>query len=156
MTTREEGLVFLECVRDPHSRTKLRVRILSPGYYHDANCMFPRAIRQLGRRYSVDRGGVRLITRASKYYYSVSGDIKIIESAGASASASVPLHIETFEDKECAECAICFANAKDTVIGPCGHFYTCKTCADTLFATSKLCPICRGPIVMLIAKENVM
>ena len=42
--------VYLECVRE---KSKLRVRIISPGYYSDANCQFPRAIRVEGRKYSV-------------------------------------------------------------------------------------------------------
>ncbi len=42
--------VRLQCVKEG---SKLRVRIISHGYNHDANCQFPRNIRAPGRQYSV-------------------------------------------------------------------------------------------------------
>ena len=43
--------VELKCIKEG---SKLRVRILSPGYLANANCQFPRDIRIEGLRYKVN------------------------------------------------------------------------------------------------------
>ena len=50
------------------------------------------------------------------------------------------------------ECAICYENARDAFVQPCGHGGFCYTCGKTLLATRAKCPLCRTPIeeVLLI------
>lgn len=68
-------IVFVEliCVKKDG---KLRVRILSEGYYNDANCQFPKDLRVENRRFRVPVANVNLITMKGKYYYSVKKKIQ--------------------------------------------------------------------------------
>lgn len=70
--------VLLQCTR---AGGKLRVRILSPGYFRDANCQFPRSIRSDGQLYSVAPRSVRLVQSASgRNFYRVSQPIKLLDA----------------------------------------------------------------------------
>lgn len=42
------------------------------------------------------------------------------------------------------ECAVCFDGPKSHIFVPCGHVCVCKECADSIIASTKQCPICRG------------
>jgi hypothetical protein len=135
--------VYLQCVK---ARTKLRVRITSGGYFRDANCMFPRALREEGRRYSVPAYAITLISSRGKYYYSITPSaINVIKE-------EVDLsNIHVYEDEGSVECAICLAEPKSMVINPCGHYYMCSGCATSV----SRCPICRGSIASLINKGDM-
>lgn len=139
-TIRADEYVICECVR---RGSRLRVHITSPGYYNDANCMFPRDLRVAGRKFRVVRANVKLITSRSKYYY----------SAGSRAGIEIlpERALKIYEDIASPECAICFAAPKDTIIDPCGHFYMCSNCARSVTK----CPICRGPITGLVNKSQM-
>lgn len=137
--------VICECVRDG---SRLRVRITSPGYYHDANCMFPRDLRAAGRKFRVRRSNIRLIMTRSKYYYTT-GSRDGIELLPETVTTS---DLKIYEDTESIECAICFANPKEVIVNPCGHFYMCTECARNMRA----CPICRERIIGLIHKSMMM
>jgi len=50
------------------------------------------------------------------------------------------------QDDAVSECCVCMVADKDTIFIPCGHYYTCHTCA----VTSKKCPICRVPGVRFL------
>lgn len=65
----EEGGVILECFEDG---SRLRVRILSPGYEPSWNVQFPRESRVAGARYLVE--GVQPAARGG--FYRVYGDIR--------------------------------------------------------------------------------
>jgi uncharacterized CHY-type Zn-finger protein len=135
--------VVLQCVKD---RNRLRVRVVSPGYYPLANCQFPRNHREEGRLYEVPRNAIQLITSRSQYYYSVRrSEVKILESLSESLG-----HVS--EDETTDECVICMAQPKSRVFVPCGHFYTCYECAREL----ETCPICRWPILGSIDKSQLM
>jgi hypothetical protein len=134
--------VYLECVK---VRSKLRVRIVSAGYYNDANCMFPRDIRAAGRKYRVHRWNVSLITTRGKYYYSVKTGIEVLPDI---LDAS---QIKVFEDASTDECAICMTENKSVIVNPCGHYYMCNTCCHSV----DKCPICRGPISGFLKKEDM-
>ena len=45
-------------------------------------------------------------------------------------------------------CRICFLNEADTLIMPCRHAQTCKSCTEIITISEELnkCPVCRGPI----------
>jgi hypothetical protein len=68
-TTSVGAGVIVECVKEG---SKLRVRVVSPGYKSDWFCQFPRDIREAGARYVVDE--VREATQGG--FYRVLGDIK--------------------------------------------------------------------------------
>ena len=139
--------VTFECVRGEKNRP--RVRIITPGYYGDANCMFPRDLRTIGARFRTLRSNVKLITSRSKYYYSTGSRAGIEAMSMQNASSAKDLAV--FEDTETAECAICFEKPKDTIIDPCGHFYMCRECSMHVTA----CPICRGPITGRIDRAQM-
>jgi hypothetical protein len=145
---REDDYVICECVREG---SRLRVRITSPGYYHDANCMFPRDMRLPGRKFRVRQANIRLITSRNKYYYSAGSRTEIEVLSDADATAESLKKLKIYEDTTAPECAICFAAPKDTIIDPCGHFYMCATCAQTVTQ----CPICRGHIAGRIHKSQM-
>ena len=136
--------VYLECVR---VRSKLRVRIVSPGYYNDANCMFPRDIRIAGRKYRVPSFNVSLITTRGQYYYSVKSGIEVLDNP----MAMRPEEIKIFEDTTTDECAICMVEKKSVIVNPCGHYYMCTACCQSV----RNCPICRGPIQGFLRKEDM-
>ena len=133
--------VYLQCVKE---KSKLRVRITSAGYLGAANCMFPKDIREEGRRYKVQRWNVNLITTRGKYYYSVMTGIQTIPDASAADIAHV------YEDTTSDECAICMTEPKGVVVAPCGHLYMCRGCGERM----DTCPICRGPVQGLINKSE--
>ncbi len=135
--------VYLQCIK---ARTKLRVRITSGGYFRDANCMFPRDLRVVGRRYRVPAWAVTLISSRGKYYYSVTPSAVVVLSDVDDTS-----NIHVYEDEGTVECAICLTEPKTMVINPCGHYYMCETCASSV----KTCPICRGSITSLINKSDM-
>ena len=56
-------------------------------------------------------------------------------AAAAAAAAAERLSEET-------ECVICFAAARDCVLVPCGHAYTCMQCGGALAS----CPMCRAAV----------
>ena len=134
--------VYLECVK---VKSKLRVRIVSPGYYNDANCMFPKDIRAEGAKYKVHRWNVSLITTRGKYYYAVKTGIEVLPVT------LDPKDVKIFEDTSTDECAVCMCEKKDTIINPCGHFYMCSGCAHQV----DKCPICRGPVSGFINKKDM-
>uniref|UniRef100_A0A914LZG2 RING-type E3 ubiquitin transferase n=1 Tax=Meloidogyne incognita TaxID=6306 RepID=A0A914LZG2_MELIC len=49
-----------------------------------------------------------------------------------------------------AECIICMANPRDTMILPCRHLCICNGCAETLRYKLNNCPICRSPFKALL------
>lgn len=141
------NLVYLKCVKEG---SKLRVKIITPGYYNDANCQFPKDIRQEGRIYSVNRLNVILATSArGKYFYRVNTGISIVNKTEMSSEEQTS--IKVFEDKSMTDCAICMCEPKSAVIVPCGHFYTCMECSTKI----DKCPICRGPVSKIIDKSNM-
>lgn len=138
--------VMLKCVK---VGSKLRVRIITPGYYTDANCQFPKDIRKEGRIYKVNVKEVVLAEgSAGRYFYRVKNGIQILDGTVLDESIT---KVKIFEDKSENDCAICLCSPKTTVIVPCGHFYTCKACSTKL----DNCPICRGSIAKLIDKTSM-
>jgi hypothetical protein len=139
--------ILLQCVK---VGSKLRVRIVTPGYYHDANCMFPRDLRIEGRMFRVNPGTVQLITTRGKYYYCVKDKSGIeIAEEGVIITPS-PDNLKVFEDLDDPDCCICLSEPKSIIVNPCGHFYMCKTCCKSVTK----CPICRIPIKGFIDREN--
>ena len=150
----EDDYIYLTCIKE---KSKLRVRILTSGYFDKANCQFPRDLRIEGRYFKVHKRNVKLITTRGKYYYCVKSkhDIEIIDEIvmlerELSESCSVS-GLKIYEDQTQEECLICCDAKKDIIFYPCGHFYTCKTCSPNC---SK-CPICRVKVEAYINKEDM-
>ena len=66
--------------------------------------------------------------------------------------SSPPALERAASSRDAMECAICYENARDAFVQPCGHGGFCYTCGKTLLATRAKCPLCRTPIeeVLLI------
>lgn len=142
------GDVLLKCVKEG---SKLRVKIISDGYFNEANCQFPKDIRKEGRIFKVKAKDVILAEgKAGKYFYRVKSGIEIYNEGSGSIQNDVT-KVKIFEDKKESDCAVCLTVPKTTVIVPCGHFYTCNSCAKQL----DKCPICRGGISKLIDKTKM-
>lgn len=140
-------VVYLKCVKEG---SKLRIKIITPGYYNDANCQFPKDIRKEGCLYSVSIHNVILATSVNgKYFYRVNTGIKIVNKAQMTSEEQTS--IKVFEDKTMTDCAICMCEPKSAVIVPCGHFYTCMECSTKI----DKCPICRGPVTKIIDKSKM-
>ncbi|CAG2161655.1 unnamed protein product [Oppiella nova] len=132
----EDSRVFLECVK---VGGRLRVRILSSSYYTDANCQFPRNIREENTLYSVPPEAIKLIIRPTSKYYRIDPKlITVIQNVSKRA-----LIKKVFTDAENDECIICMSEKKYYVFSPCGHFYICKECKE---GDMDKCPICRSNI----------
>jgi hypothetical protein len=140
------NFVDLICVKD---KGKLRIRITSPNYLHNANVQFPRDIRQENRTYRVDKQYVSLIMTRGKYFYSVkkASAVQILEDNVAFDLSNVQI----FEDEDNADCVVCMASPKNIVFAPCYHFYCCVDCSARL----KDCPICRVKIGNKIEKNMI-
>lgn len=145
MSSADSSCVYLTCVKE---KSKLRVKIVSPGYLQSANCMFPKDMREEGRHYKVAPWNVRLITTRGKYYYSVLTGISIVDSLPSAKTAADVAHV--YEDDTSDECAICMSEPKGVVVAPCGHLYMCRGCGERVAK----CPICRVNIEGLINRSE--
>jgi hypothetical protein len=137
--------VFLKCMRDEGNSKRLRVRIISPGYYNLANCQFPRDLREEGRIFSVRSSDVTLVSSKSKNYYMIrKHGIQIVSDVQESVH-------RVYQDEDSEECVVCMVNAKSKVFVPCGHFYTCSVCTPLLTK----CPICCSAILASLDKQDM-
>lgn len=161
-----EELVFLKCIKQG---SKLRIKVISNGYYHDANCQFPRALREEGRYYSVPKSNVRLSNTGATYFYRISKDITILDEE---PTIDTNLHVEPqlstrkrkepeaisrlpakiFENDD-PDCVICLDRKKEIILSPCGHFCLCNTCCSKLDTRTRKCPMCRQIITSLVTPE---
>jgi hypothetical protein len=153
--------VELVCVND---KNRLRVRIISPGYLPNANCQFPRQIRQAGRKFRVQVSDIQLITRCNQWFYSVrrGAHIEVVNDQPPESQEQLAAQLKdlkVYEDATTDDCVICSVNKKNKVFVPCGHYYTCDTCASKVFKEDgKIypCPICRQTIKRVIDKRLIV
>ena len=128
---------------------KLRIRIISPGYFNEANCQFPKDLRVENRLYEVNTEDVVLVSRSKNFYKISKKSIKIINEIDVLTETLNS--IKVFEDVGASDCAICMVNEKCMIIVPCGHYYTCEPCTYKL----KTCPICRINFTKTINKTQM-
>ena len=142
--------VYLQCVQDGR---RLRVRITSPGYDTEANCQFPRAIREAGKRYSVPPSAISFARGpAGKFFYRVKkNDITIVEAQSEPQQVTVD---RVYGDEE-TECLVCMAADREVVIVPCGHYCMCATCAGIIHAQTGKWPICRGNVNLIVTRDQI-
>lgn len=142
-----DELVELICIKD---HGKLRIRIISPGFYSDANVQFPRSIRAEGLKYKVSLGDIKLINTKGKYYYSVKNNTRIIQETNITVPYEGSITM-TYEDSETKSCVICMENEKCIIFSPCNHYYCCEECSNRI----SNCPICRSKISLKLNKELI-
>ncbi len=150
----EEVQVFLQCIKEG---SKLRVKITSPGFFRDANCMFPKAIRVAGRRFSVPMSSVTFVEGPGrKYFYRINkNNIKIIDDNTIQTGADATGIKKIYEDESSNECMICMSADKDVVFANCGHYICCSDCSNRLFQGTRKCPVCRTTIFSVVKREDV-
>ena len=144
--------VFLVCLKE---RSKLRVKILTPGYISEANCQFPKDIRVEGRKYEVPAEDVRLATTSGRWFYRIGkNNIKIVDVVPVqSGEGEKTVHVaRVYEDPDNPLCSICIDQPKSLVFAPCGHYMSCGSCVAFL---KKICPMCRVPIQQTVARDMV-
>jgi len=154
MTTQNSIPINLVCIKEG---SRLRVRIITPGYYNDANCQFPRNIRVLNRRYECDANDVTLAKGPrGKYFYRINkNNIKILDSESKEPQK---INLKVYGDDDASECVICMDQTKDVVFAPCGHYCACKECAQIMQSntiTRAVCPMCRSVITAVVERKNV-
>jgi len=140
--------VFLKCFS---IAGKLRVRIITAGYNNNANCQFPRDIRQLDRVYSIPMRNISIAqSNKGTYFYRVKNkDINIVSEEPENIG-----EIKVYMDDEDDTCCICYDSKRELVLVPCGHFNMCKTCTNSILKTNK-CPICRSGIACAITPDKL-
>lgn len=146
-------LVYLKCFREG---SKLRVRIISSDYNNGANCQFPKNIREPDRVFSVPRNDISFSEGPNhKFFYRIKkNNIKILDAEFTNKEENKTLIKNIYEDSS-EECIICFANIKEIVFAPCGHYCSCGVCANEIKKTSKKCPICRTIISSIVQRDQI-
>lgn len=140
--------VTLQCIQE--SGSKLRVRIITPGYLHEANCQFPRDIRSAGRTYTAPATAVRLVSGPrGKYFYRV--DKKFIKIVETMPTVAGRIHLNVYGDEE-PTCIVCMDAPKSLVFVPCGHYCSCASCVTGL---KNKCPMCREIITATVGRDQV-
>lgn len=138
--------VMLECVKE---KSRLRVKIISPGYLNSANCRFPRNIREEGKKYSVPKSAISLISgRAGKYFYIIKkSEIKVLDEE---------FKVDKIYEEEGDICIVCMDQPYDMVIVPCGHYCLCSECTHAIRSgLDPRCPICRGDIKNAVTRDKI-
>lgn len=137
--------VILTCIKE---NNKLRIKIITPGYYNDANCQFPKNIRKEGMKYIVPYSDITLASGSSgKYFYRVKKtNIRICNNEEL---------LDKVFDVDNDPCVICLTNDKKWVIIPCGHYILCDECNNFVIDTNQKCPICRGIIIQTIKYTEI-
>jgi hypothetical protein len=148
-------LVYLKCVKEG---SKLRIKIISPGFFFEANCQFPKDIRIENRKYSVPLNAISFSEGPNhKFFYRINkANINIItEEPTLVRENKLVLLEKIFEDETVTECIICMSNEKETVFAKCGHYTCCELCSMTIYKTTKKCPICRCTIDSVVKRESI-
>lgn len=172
-------MVSLQCVAEG---SRLRMRILSPGYLSSANCQCPRSIRVAGKFFLADPSAITLASGpGGKFFYRIK-PTGIRETDGRPPMAATPpqqgasspqagatsvtkiVHLTVYGDvdpnggdydEDENECVVCAGAQKDTVFAPCGHYNCCAACANTIFRSTRKCPVCRGALSQVVHRSLV-
>ncbi|XP_061067293.1 E3 ubiquitin-protein ligase NEURL3 isoform X2 [Eubalaena glacialis] len=118
-------------------------------------------VNRLGRLFAQVNAGPRLLLRKGVLMgaplwavMDVYGTTKAIELLDPTVSASTPTMPWVLSDEALPEpkatageeCAICFHQAANTCLVPCGHTHFCSCCAWRVFRDTAKCPVCRWEI----------
>jgi hypothetical protein len=155
------GQVFLQCLK---VGSKLRVRIISPGFNHTANCQFPRNVRLAGRKFAVPPSSITFAEGPNhKFFYRVNKNYITILDQSESTDNIVSTEIneqllkdiKIFENLDDEDCIICMDIKKDVVFAPCGHYCSCSSCAMIVKNGQGKCPICRSLISIIVKRDQI-
>ncbi len=145
-------IVTLQCVREG---SRLRVKILTAGYHHGANCQFPRNIRVENARYQVPAEHVRLARGPrGKFFYRVNKNHVTVLPPEQAGTTQIKLD-KVYGDNDTPECVVCMAEDKSKVFVPCGHYVCCADCASIVKGTTSTCPMCRGAIELVVNRQDI-
>lgn len=145
----DEDRVMFKCVK---IGSRLRVRVISPGYNPFANCQFPRAIRKDGGIYSAPVSALKFSQGANrKFFYRVAAKHVRVESVDTKPEHA-KLVVKVYGDED-EECIVCMDNPKEVVFVPCGHYSTCRSCYDQLVI--KKCVMCRNMITQAVNRDQI-
>ena len=143
-------IIKLKCIK---ANGKLRVRITSPGYNHDANCQFPRAIRKEGCEYTIPIEAISFSEGANlKFFYRIKKSlITVLENTDNTIEKVFG------DDDDDMDCIVCMSLDKDVVFAPCGHYCCCGDCAKIIHSSSgkSKCPMCRTPITNVVNRDQI-
>ncbi|XP_019786673.3 E3 ubiquitin-protein ligase NEURL3 isoform X1 [Tursiops truncatus] len=118
-------------------------------------------VNRLGRLFAQVNAGPRLLLRKDVLMgaplwavMDVYGTTKAIELLDSTVSAPTPAMpwvlsdeaLPEFKATAGEECAICFHQAANTCLVPCGHTHFCSCCAWRVFRDTAKCPVCRWEI----------
>lgn len=146
VSLQEDSLVYLKCVKEA---SKLRTKIISPGFFNEANCQFPRNIRVEGMKYTVPLHAISFSESSNhKFFYRI--DKNYIKIYNAESDIT-----QIFEDDTTTECTICMNANKEIVFAKCGHYICCEECSLTIFQTTKKCPVCRTKIDEIVKRDLI-
>lgn len=163
-TTSPPTIVRFRCVREG---SRVRVRVITPGYNPYANCQFPRDGRVVGKEYEAPVSALSFSDTRGKFFYRVKPkeirevDILSIGSAGSSGGSSCSSNSSGTSARvehvfESADCVVCLDCEPAIIFAPCGHFCACEDCARQLFSSSgKRCPMCRATIAQCVTKAQL-
>lgn len=144
------AFVYFKCIR---AGSKLKVRVISPGYNANANCQFPRAIRQEGAFYCAPVEDLSFSETRGKFFYRVkTKNIKLVDAV---ADGDVRVELDHVYESGDSECLICMENPNEVVLISCGHYCLCHDCATRLMDTGKSCPLCRSSIIQIVMRDQV-
>jgi hypothetical protein len=139
-------LITLKCIAEGR---RLRIRIVTLGYFSEANCQFPRNLRVEGRFYQVDASCITLASGPSgKYFYRVRGNIKVMDTIPDSSGT---VSVERVYDSGDPECVVCLEEPKTLVMVPCGHYCLCAACKKKI----PKCPLCRTDIILAVTTDQI-
>jgi hypothetical protein len=148
--------VLLQC-KEVSGKLKVKMMSSQP-FIKGFNCQFPRNIRFKDMYYVVKSSGIKL---KGSFYSAMMKDIivcqtydieeikKYINTLNLEDKKIKPTTI--FGDDEETECIICMSNEKNSIFSPCGHYMTCRSCANQC----KNCPICRSNITCILSIDEM-
>lgn len=145
--------VRLTCIKEG---SRLRVRIIGPGYDNRCNVQFPRARRIAGMFYTAPSSAItfRYGPKNTMFYHVKPSCITDVIDEDARAVMIEALRV--FEVDPAPECCICMVEDKSIIFMPCGHYCTCPSCAQRLMGDRSVCPICRSNIADFVLSNELV
>lgn len=135
--------VLVKCIYDK----RLRMRIISPGYYNYLNCQCAREIRIKDKIYEIESSEITLNTSRGKWFYIFSSDPQLLEDK---FDKELFKNIKIYDSGD-EYCIICLENQKNKILVPCGHYILCNKCANKV----DKCPLCRTHITNKINPSDI-
>ena len=148
-----DDYVQFKCIKE---KSRLRIKIISPGYNHEANCQFPRNIRTNGGLYKAPKSSVSFGKGPrGKFFYRVHrNSIQIIDKKELEKDVKIKIN-KIYEDKKDRDCLVCFENPHTIIFVPCGHYCICNECNINLKKNNYICPMCRSHIELAVTEDQI-